>query len=501
MRLIRAPLFKALPISELKEVLNRMQRILPNAKDIIVQQGGLGDYYYVVDEGVCSVSRKSLSTAIPIQIADLGPGEAFGEEALITNSPRNATVTAQKNCQLLRLDRQTFIELVHKPLVTEVNRLTADKMIEQGAVWLDVRAPDQFASGSLRGSVNIPFTLLRSDYRGLSQKNQYIVCAETTGAAQVGTLLLKQRGLDATCTRESIAELLQHRQNRKHDSRPGTVVPFPIGGGVTSIQLGNSGSGQGKTRGAWVDGEQAYRYTATVTEIESSGPIPRYLYDDTLVGQSLADLIDQMQSRHWALHAEQSSATTDTDHARDPVDLRDFQDEIRSVFAGTDQPRVAADVDESLDAGPLLPITEQHVSADDLSALTTAFESGIRDYLARRLKDARADAQDEMATHITRVKQAVVKEVRRHIETLRVCYRNEHLSKQTKINSEYDKLMGLAQKVSRQKAQLQRALRELEKKLHTTAQLQMEIDGVRSTLTTGIGNFDTLEDELSGSIK
>ena len=241
MRLIHSPLFKALPISELKEVLNRMQRILPNAKDIIVQQGELGDYYYVVDEGVCSVSRKSLSTAMPIQIADLGPGEAFGEEALITNSPRNATVTAQENCQLLRLDRQTFIELVHKPLVTEVNRLTADKMIEQGAVWLDVRAPDQFASGSLRGSINIPLTLLRSDYRGLSQKNQYIVCAQTTGAAQIGTLLLKQRGLDAACTRESIAELLQHRQNRKHDSRAGTVVPFPIGGGVTSIQQGNSG--------------------------------------------------------------------------------------------------------------------------------------------------------------------------------------------------------------------------------------------------------------------
>jgi len=209
-----------------------------------------------------------------------------------------------------------------------------------------------------------------------------------------------------------------------------------------------------------------------------------------------------MHSRHSALHAEQSSATTDTDHARDPVDLRDFQDEIESVFAGTDQPHVAADVDESLDAVPVRrPITEQHVSADDLSALTTAFESGIRDYLARRLKDARADAQNEMATHITRVKQAVVKEVRRHTETLRMCYRNEHLSKQTQIKSEYDKLMGLAHKVSRQKAQLQRARRELEKKLHTTAQLQMEIDGVRSTLTTGIGNFDTLEDELSGSIK
>ena len=54
--------------------------------------------------------------------------------------------------------------------------------------------------------------------------------------------------------------------------------------------------------------------------------------------------------------------------------------------------------------------------------------------------------------------------------------------------------MGLAHRISRQRAELQRARRELENKLQATNRLQKEIDGLHETLSQSIGHFDELED-------
>ena len=57
--------------------------------------------------------------------------------------------------------------------------------------------------------------------------------------------------------------------------------------------------------------------------------------------------------------------------------------------------------------------------------------------------------------------------------------------------------MALAHRISRQKAELQRARRELEGKLQATVKLQQEISGLSDALTQFIGNFDVLEGDGS----
>ena len=91
-------------------MLERLSRnlisVVPGAGDEIIRQGDPGDRFYLVEEGVVAVSIDGG------HVTDLGPGEFFGEIALLRGAPRNATVTASGPVRLLALERVEFLDAV-----------------------------------------------------------------------------------------------------------------------------------------------------------------------------------------------------------------------------------------------------------------------------------------------------------------------------------------------------------------------------------------------------
>ena len=91
-------------------VIERLSRNLtplnPSAGEVIIRQGEAGDLFYLVEEGVVAV------TIDGGHVVDLGPGDFFGEIALLRNAPRNATVTATAGVRLLALERAEFLDAV-----------------------------------------------------------------------------------------------------------------------------------------------------------------------------------------------------------------------------------------------------------------------------------------------------------------------------------------------------------------------------------------------------
>src|SRR3569832_335349 len=69
----------------------------------------VADCYYVIKKGHCSVSRRPAPRARDVKLAELETGQGFGEEALITNATRNASVTMMEDGVLLRLGKEDFI--------------------------------------------------------------------------------------------------------------------------------------------------------------------------------------------------------------------------------------------------------------------------------------------------------------------------------------------------------------------------------------------------------
>ena len=64
---------------------------------MVIKQGDEGDFFYAIVQGKCLVTRESPLNQKGIKLAELGVGETFGEEALIAEAKRNATITMSAN--------------------------------------------------------------------------------------------------------------------------------------------------------------------------------------------------------------------------------------------------------------------------------------------------------------------------------------------------------------------------------------------------------------------
>ncbi len=99
-------IFAALPESILERLARALQPVEADAGDLIIREGDEGDLFYAIEEGAVVVSKEGR------WVAQLGPGDYFGEIALLRGVPRTATVTAETAVKLRALDRDVFIPAV-----------------------------------------------------------------------------------------------------------------------------------------------------------------------------------------------------------------------------------------------------------------------------------------------------------------------------------------------------------------------------------------------------
>jgi CRP-like cAMP-binding protein len=109
--LARAPLFAGLPADELAGLAAHLRRRRFDAGALIFQQGDAGAALYLVEAGEVAIVLRS-PEGKELILALLGPGDAFGELALLDGGPRSATVRALEPTRVLRLGRADFDALV-----------------------------------------------------------------------------------------------------------------------------------------------------------------------------------------------------------------------------------------------------------------------------------------------------------------------------------------------------------------------------------------------------
>ena len=119
--LLQTKAFHRIPPANLQAIFMRMNRGQYRAGEVVIKQGDEGDYFYAIVQGKCLVTRESPLNQKGIKLAELGVGETFGEEALIAEAKRNATVTMLSDGVLMRLNKQDFRDLMHEPLLRWVD--------------------------------------------------------------------------------------------------------------------------------------------------------------------------------------------------------------------------------------------------------------------------------------------------------------------------------------------------------------------------------------------
>ena len=195
--LLQTRSFHRIPPANIQAIFMRMQRVPYLAGDGIIKQGDEGDYFYVIVKGQCVVTRETPLNRDGIKLAELSVGDTFGEEALIAEAKRNATITMQTDGVLMRLAKDDFRELMNEPLLQWANYDQARDIVARGGRWLDVRLPSEHQNMCIEGSLNIPLYFIRLKLSTLDPKIPYVVYCDTGRRSSAAAYILVERGFDA----------------------------------------------------------------------------------------------------------------------------------------------------------------------------------------------------------------------------------------------------------------------------------------------------------------
>jgi CRP-like cAMP-binding protein len=103
------PLFSALSKKDLRTVATRADLMSAPAGKVLVTEGAAGSEFFAILDGRARVERHGR------QVALLGPGNFFGDLAILDRAPRNASVVAETDMEIARLDQRSFDALLDVP--------------------------------------------------------------------------------------------------------------------------------------------------------------------------------------------------------------------------------------------------------------------------------------------------------------------------------------------------------------------------------------------------
>ena len=189
---LRGGAFAQLPAARIEELLKRFEHVKTARGEVVIREGDEGDFYYVIEAGRFQVER--LVGGAKMVLAELKSGEAFGEEALVSEAKRNASVISLGEGELLRLGKQDFNALLREPLLRRVAFDEAAEKVRRGALWLDVRYPSEYQYDKLPGAINVPLAEVRNMFAVLDRSKEYVAYCQSGRRSAAAAFLFAQRG-------------------------------------------------------------------------------------------------------------------------------------------------------------------------------------------------------------------------------------------------------------------------------------------------------------------
>ena len=525
-RMLQSQRFANLPPQNIQRVFERMERVDATANELIIRQGDPGGYYYVIEEGYCDVSREPTHGGREVHLSELGPGDGFGEEALVSDRPRNASVTMRSSGVLMRLDKESFVELIRNPLINKVSYQTAHRMIDEGAVWIDIRHRDQFAKGAFRNARNIPRAVVRVECRKLVKGRKYIVCGEDPGASAAAAFLLAERGYDVSHIGEPLSKLfaseeaaVQPADVLREEANSEAVVAFPPSVDVSPDRDESQKSSTEKS----MQDDRVPDEQSPIIDLENGFgpaiPAPRDAYADTVTGARLADLVEEINDHFQELENAGGPKEGDTldeetldiagidaEERAPPVPEETFEPDEPDFIVEPDEPDLMVEPDvpdalipEMAEEVPDIRDFDLSIPEEEMSQITREMLLKLRRCVSAFASAQRLRYEEQLRARTVQVEIAATKELHRKAEEIRLIYQGKFEAKELSLRRHYQRLVRLANKITRQKAELQQARKDLEQKLGATDSLYREVHDIRRMLTQRIGNLEGMDAEDDGN--
>jgi len=204
-RILNTEAFRRIPPANIQAIFTSLEDIEVKPGDAVIKQGDPGDYFYIVKSGRCMVTRKMPGQDKDIKLAELEAGSSFGEEALISDAERNATIVMLSKGVLSRLSKEQFLSLLNEPMLDTVDFAAAKEKVGGGdAEWLDVRLPNEFQSAHIKGATHLPLIFLRMKIDTLNKNINYILYCDTGRRSSSASYIMNERGFTTSVLKDGL---------------------------------------------------------------------------------------------------------------------------------------------------------------------------------------------------------------------------------------------------------------------------------------------------------
>ena len=198
--LLQSPFFNKIPPGNIRQLFMRFKSQKVVADEVVVKEGERGEFFYVLEAGSAKVQDKQGNI-----LAALRPGDYFGEEALVGDTTRNATVQMLTHGKLMCLEKSDFVTLLQEPVRHFISYSELLKQLATSGRYqiIDVRLPLERRFQSVPHSRNIPLSQFRKSLPTLDQSQVYVVTDDAGRRADVAAQLLNQAGFETLILQEA----------------------------------------------------------------------------------------------------------------------------------------------------------------------------------------------------------------------------------------------------------------------------------------------------------
>ena len=209
--LLKSRSVQMLPQANIQELFMQLEARPVKAGEEIIDEGDPGDCCYIIASGEAEVFQAIAEGEQ--KVANLEKGALFGESALVSNEPRNASVRMKTDGLLMTLAGVTFSKLLKAHVIRWVNPQAALEMLRAGATLVDVREPVEYSHQSIEGCFNIPVNQIRKNIHKLNLNSTIITCSNLGSRCASAAFTLATLGYDVYALQGGINGLIRTVQS------------------------------------------------------------------------------------------------------------------------------------------------------------------------------------------------------------------------------------------------------------------------------------------------
>ena len=214
----QSPLAINLSAKKLQQVFSSLTSVAVNGGETIVKCHTQADFFYIIEKGYAEVITES-SGPFKGKRFELEPGDYFGDESIVAQTIRNASVIMTSDGLLGRMEMSVFNNLIKPSLVIKPS---VNELLElSNPIYCDVRLPLEYKLEHLPFSMNVPVGRIRKNLSLFDKNRVYVITPEGGHRSELAAYIMMQSGIETYCMDAKLCRALASQQARQVNTKVG----------------------------------------------------------------------------------------------------------------------------------------------------------------------------------------------------------------------------------------------------------------------------------------